>query len=226
MDWVTIASIIAAAVGIVTFIKTILEILKLIGQLGDEGKKALRLSLLGVSLLGILLLTMFVTNWILSVEKRDIASQKVEAENKAQNYLENVEKLEQNIIEYRSKSIEEFIRLYQVRISRSDEAINRYFSFDTEVNRKEYGNRFQKRQNELLEEATVKLNALLDHIEKWKPVSEDLQKAVNGRVHSIDEALKGKDYEEAFRSLRILKETSDSDITRLRNSLSNAAKSE
>jgi hypothetical protein len=44
MGWVTIASIIAAAVGIVTFLKTILEILKLIRQLGVEGKKALRSS--------------------------------------------------------------------------------------------------------------------------------------------------------------------------------------
>jgi len=233
MDVVTgLASAIGALAGILTAIKTILEIRKLLR--GEDEKSKRRIAKTAQTAVGFLAVLLFIAlgwSWSLATQKEDLSTQntkieqnKISAEKEAQANLERAERLQKELAESRRRSIDEFARIYQDLMQRADEAVTKYRRFDTATNRSELGDRFQSRQKELLEDVRVKMQALIDHVEKWKPVAEALAAAVNGRVRSLNDALRAEDYAGAFRNLAVLKETYGSDITRLRSYLDSGSK--
>ncbi len=70
------------------------------------------------------------------------------------------------------KSLTAYMSHYRTLISEANEAVAKYQNFDTPKNRKEYGKGFDQRKAELLKDAKPHIQALVDHVENWKPVLE------------------------------------------------------
>lgn len=121
------------------------------------------------------------------------------------------------------RGLDSFALYYRDKVKNAQTAIDRYTSSDTEENRKELGADFDRRQRELLADAKVKLQALVDHVKKWRPVLAALEKALNGRVTALDEQLLKDDVDGILSRFGVLRENVDSDLDRLRQELDKAS---
>ncbi len=123
-------------------------------------------------------------------------------------------------------SLRTFAIHYRDKVKNAQAAIDRYRSFDTEGNRKELGAEFDRRHRELFADAKVKLEALVDHVKKWRRVLAALEKALNGRVTALEEQLSKDDVDAILNRFGILRENVDSDLDRLRQELDNATEAQ
>jgi hypothetical protein len=218
-----LTSTISIVVGFLTAAKTILEIRKLLHEEDQQSKKRIAKTVAQFAAITIALLFSISTVWLLSTQKEELSAQNIANSQEAEKLKQEAEKVNQELAKSRRTSVEEFIRVYQVLIQRADEAVTRYTSFNSETKGMQ-SPELRARQKELLEDAKVKLLAVTDHVAKWKPVFDGLNGVSNGRIRSLDDALRAQDYGAAFQSLKILKETINSDIARLRTSLNAVSK--
>ncbi len=122
------------------------------------------------------------------------------------------------------KSLTAYMSHYRTLISEANEAVAKYQNFDTPKNRKEYGKGFDQRKAELLKDAKPHIQALVDHVENWKPVLEAFGQMLDGRVAAVKDKLERSDDQELLTRFDALHNTVESDMDRLNRALDDAAK--
>ena len=121
------------------------------------------------------------------------------------------------------RSLDTYAIYYREKVKNAQAAIDVYTDFDTEVNRKELEAEFDRQHRELLDEAKIKLEALVDHVMKYRPVLAALEETLNGRITALEEQLSDNNVNGFLSRFGVLRENVESDLVRLKQELDKAA---
>ncbi len=147
--------------------------------------------------------------------KAEVAS--LTATNKGQKELIDI---------YLPSNLMTFVGHYRSHVETTEKAIEEYKSFNSAANREKYPSAadFARQKQELLAIVKAKLQAIVDHVENWKPVMPPFQALLNGRVSDLDLSLKSNKEEDIFLRFSILRENLTSDMDRLKAALEQAVR--
>ena len=234
MEMALLVSVIAAVLAIFSVYRTAKEILKHLSALEADRRKAFRRFILsGSTLASVLILIMAgATAWI-AMEKEGITEIQADTNMKLQEAQAGLNKANQELAAARRRGGDEFSKGYQDAVKRAGEAAAKAQAFDSEDNRSKLGEKFDAQKQALSDDAQAKLQAIVAHVERWRPVTEGLREtmsigvrmmdAMGPGVKLIDDALKKGDLAGATKALAALKEAQEADAAKIKTALDAAA---
>lgn len=156
----------------------------------------------------------------LSADKSKLTQDTAAAKGQNEQYQQEVARQRAEL----EKSLQAYAQHYRERVKAADDAMNAYLAFDTPANRAELRTGFDTQRTARLRDARIKLQALVDHVKKWRPVREAFARLADGQVDALERAIIANDDQEILRLISILNENVESDVDRLRTALTGAAK--
>lgn len=224
MEMALIVTVVAAVLAIFSVYRTAKEIMKHMTALEEDRRKAFRRFILsGSTLAGVLILIMVgATVWVVT-EKDDLTAIQADTDKKLSDAQSALNKSNIDLATAKRRSADDYSKLYQEALKRADEAATKAAGFDDEENRKKLGDKFDDQQKAVNEDLQAKLQALVDHVERWRPVAESLRDAMGTGVKMIDDSLKKGDTAGAAKGLAVLKDTVETDVAKIKTALDAAS---
>jgi hypothetical protein len=224
MEMGLLVSVVAAVLAIFIIFRTAREIIKNMTALEADRRKAFRRFIVyGSTLAGILILIMVgATAWI-AMEKETATELQMSTDKKYQESQTALNKVGGDMVVAKRRSTDAFIAAYQDAVKAANDAAAKAAGFDNEENRKTLGDKFEEQHKALNAAATAKLQALVDHVERWRPVADGLRDTMGSGVKMVDDALKKEDLSGATKGLAAIRETLDADVAKLKAALDAAS---
>jgi len=224
MEMALIICVVAAVLAIFSVYRTAKEITTHMPSLEADRRKAFRRFVLsGSTLAGVLILVMVgATVWV-ATEKGDLTAIQADTDKKLTEAQAALNKANTDLGVAKRRSADEFSRAYQEALKRADDATAKAAGLDNEENRKKLGDKFDDQQKALNDDVQAKLQAIVDHVERWRPVAESLRDAMGTGVKMIDDSLKKDDMAGAAKGLVALKETQEADAAKIKAALDAAS---
>lgn len=227
MEMALLVSVVAAVLAIFSVYRTAKEIIKNMTALEADRRKAFRKFILtGSTLAGVLIVIMVGATAWLAMEKEELAEMQNATNAKLQETQAGLAKAGSELAAMRRRSGEEFSKGYGEALKVANDATAKAAAFDNEENRKKLGDKFEEQQKAANAEAEAKLKALVDYVEKGRPVSEGLRdllsigakliEAMNSGSKAIEDALGKGDLAGATKALAALKETQDAENAKVK----------
>ena len=224
MEMALIVSVVAAVLAIFSIYRTAKEIMKNMTALEADRRKAFhRFILSGSTLAGVLILIMVgATVWV-ATEKDDLTAIQADTDKKLTEAQAGLNKANTDLGVAKRRSIDEYNRAYLEAMKRADDASAKAATFDSEDNRKQSGDKFDEQQKALTDDAQAKLQAIVDLVERWRPVADSLRDSMGTGVKMIDDALKKGDLTAAAKGLAVVRETQETDASKIKAALDAAS---
>ncbi|OGA00322.1 MAG: hypothetical protein A3H35_06690 [Betaproteobacteria bacterium RIFCSPLOWO2_02_FULL_62_17] len=224
MEMALLVSVVAAVLALFSIYRTAKEIMKHMTALEADRRKAFRRFIVsGSTLAGVLIVIMVgATAWV-AMEKEDIGAVQADTEKKLTDAQGLLSKANADMAVAKRRAADEFVRGYQEAIKRADDAMAKAAAFDNEENRKKSGDKFDDQQKAMNDDAQAKVKAIVEHVERWRPVAESLRDAMGTGVKMIDDALNKGDMPGAAKGLAAIRETQEADAAKIKAALDAAA---
>jgi len=234
MEMALLVSVIAAVLAIFSVYRTAKEILKHLSALEVDRRKPFRRFILsGSSLASVLILIMAASTAWVAMEKEGITELQADTDKKLQEAQAGLNKTNQELATARRRGGDEFSKAYQDAVKRAGEATAKAAEFDSEDNRTKLGEKFEAQKKALGDDAQAKLQAIVDHVERWRQVTDGLRESMSIGVKMmdamgpgakmIDDALKKGDLAGAAKALSALKEAQEADAAKIKAALDAAS---
>lgn len=109
-------------------------------------------------------------------------------------------------------SLRKYAAEYRERISVAVTSIDDYRRFAYEWGRNEFRERFPEERHRRFNRVKARLDAIVDHVRRYRPILEPFANTLNGRLNRLDDQLLGNNEDEILREFEALREGVDSQI--------------
>lgn len=224
MEMGLLVSVVAAVLALFTIFRTAKEIMKNMTALEADRRKAFRKFIMSGSSLAAVLIVIIVgaTAWI-AMEKEGVAELQAGTDKKLQDSQTALNKAGSDLAAAKRRSADAFATAYQDAVKAADDAAGKVASFDNEENRKTLGDKFDDQNKTLVTAAMSKLQAVVELVERWRPVADSLRDTMGSGAKMIDDATKKEDLASAAKGLTAIKETLDADVAKIKTALDAAS---
>jgi hypothetical protein len=166
------------------------------------------------------MLIVAIMGWVTNRNKaKDFEKEVISLERRI-DILENlIDKKDNQIEELYSESLRRYANNYRKIIRASSEATDDYKRFVHDWGRKEYQDRFAEEKERRFNELKGKLEAIVDHVERYRPLLNPFESTLNGRVDYFHDQLIQDNEDEILKTFATLKESVDSQIDALETQL-------
>jgi len=219
-----LVSLIAAVLAIFSVYRIAKEILKHMNAMEEDRRKVFRRFIISGSSLSVVLILIMVgaTAWV-AMEKEEVAAIQADTDRKLADSQGALNKANTDLATAKRRSADEFLRGYADAIKRADDATAKAAGFDSEENRKKLGDKFDDQQKAMNDDAQVKLQAIVDHVERWRPLADALRDAMGTGTQMIADAIQKGDLPGAGKGLAVVKETQEASASKIKAALDAAS---